>query len=52
MLRRIAKAYRLVEAAMVEEEVMLTLYNAALAEKERRSVPLLGHSTDRRVINA
>ena len=27
-----------------------TLYNSALAEKERSSVPFLGHSTDRRVL--
>mgnify|MGYP005676530665 CR=1 FL=1 len=31
-------------------EVNLTLYNAALAEKERCSVPALGHSTDRRTL--
>ena len=33
---------------MSSAEVNLTLYNAALVEKERCSVPALGHSTDRR----
>ena len=35
---------------MKEPEVCLTLYNSALSEKERSSVPLVGHSTDRRVL--
>ena len=35
---------------MKGSEVLFTLYNSALAEKERSSVPLLGHSTDRRVL--
>ena len=33
---------------MGDEETLLTLLNSALAEKERRTVPQLGHSTDRR----
>ena len=35
---------------MSDREVQLTLLNGAVAEKERRSVPMLGHSTDRRSI--
>ena len=35
---------------MTEDNVYLTLYNAALAEKERQSVPKLGLSTDRRTL--
>ena len=46
----IVKKYKLKEMSMDEDEVVLTLYNAALAEKERCSVPMLGHSTDRRTL--
>ena len=50
VLRNITKKLSLDEKQMKEAEVHLTLLNAALAEKERSSVPLLGHSTDRRSI--
>ena len=50
VLRSIAKKWSLIEVSMKEAEVLLTLYNSALAEKERSSVPILGHSTDRRTI--
>ena len=50
VLRSIAKKLSLIETSMKEAEVLLTLYNSALAEKERSSVPILGHSTDRRTI--
>ena len=46
----IVRKYKLKEMSMEEAEVRLTLYNAALAEKERCSVPMLGHSTDRRTL--
>ena len=50
ILRDIASRWNLCEKSMNGPEVLFTLYNSALAEKERSSVPLLGHSTDRRVL--
>ena len=51
-LKQVAQKYRLFEPRhgvseeALKKEVALTLYNGALAEKERSSVPALGHSTD------
>ena len=59
LLRRISTQWKLYERTHATkdlpmnsfaEEVHLTLLNAGLAEKERRLVPMLGHSTDRRAI--
>ena len=49
-LRAIARKWMLLDEASDDAEELLTLFNTALAEKERRSVPQLGHSTDRRVM--
>ena len=35
---------------MNDEEVLLTVYNAGLAEKERCTAPIVGYLTDRRLI--
>ena len=50
VLRDVARKWDLFEKSMKQDEVCLTLFNSALAEKERSSLPLLGHSTDRRVL--
>ena len=49
-LSSIVKDFSLKEGDMEHRTVLLTLYNAALAEKERKSVPKLGCTTDRRTL--
>ena len=48
VLSNILKKFKLVETFLDKAQLQLTLYNAALLEQERQSVPKLGHSTDRR----
>ena len=50
VLKKITAEWKLKEGEMSEPEIHLTLLHAAMAEKERQSVPLLGHSIDRRVM--
>ena len=50
VLRDVAKKLDLFEKSKNQDEVCLTLFNSALVENERSSGPLLGHSTDRRVL--
>ena len=48
LLTKVIRNHKLQETHMAIEEVAFTLYNQALAEKERQSCPLLGVATDRR----
>ena len=47
-MEAISQKWKLQKQELVPAEVHLTLLNSALAEKERATVPKLGHSTDRR----
>ena len=49
-LKTIARQRGLRQQKMNEADVLLTLYNAGLAERERNSVPELGASIDRRTM--
>ena len=44
------RKYGLVDDTQHEEEVAFTCYNAAIAERERLTVPQLGLCTDRRCL--
>ena len=48
LLTKVIRNHKLQETHMAIEEVAFTLYNQALAEKERQSCPVLGVATDRR----
>ena len=50
VLKAICKKWKLQLGKMESQEMQLTLFNGALAEKERATVPQLGHSTDRRTL--
>ena len=49
-LRTLMRRYALTDGTQEEEEVAFTLYNAAIAERERLSVPQLGLCTDRKCL--
>jgi hypothetical protein len=51
LLKSIARKSGLKQQNMNEPDVLLTLYNAGLAERERSSVPELGVSIDRRTLS-
>ena len=50
VLQAIAQKYLLVPILGSKDEVFFALMMAAMVQKERRFVPLLGHSTDRRTL--